>query len=1539
MARMTRVAVGMLRVFGVVLLLAFGIAVSAVLHVDAPPARRLAAETINGLLEDTFRGRLVIERIGRLGPGGVSGVALRIFDADGREVLFASGVGARLDLLGLLEGLRGGRLRVHLPSAVIAYSEVRLIADAEGVPTLAGAFQPREIEDEDPASPDVGPEIAVELRHAHIERAWVHGDVLPTGPLDADVRDLVGRLDFTRDGLGLVLEDAFVQVRQMPHGADPRGRFRGRLATHPEEGITAVRAAFDGFVGSAPLVLRGGLEGEALAVTAEVGDTSPEDLRAMLPGVPVHAPVSARLQAEGTLEDLDVSARARLGDGTLTVRGRARLADPIGFQVQLRIQEMTLTAIAPDAPDGRIDLRAHASLALPEGEEPVGQLDATVAEVVLGGVTVPASRWTASLRDGVLEGRTTASVPGASIRVTYRLAGDASPSEPGTLGFSAHVDLEDPAVLERFGVPVRAQGTLAAQGRLELDPIGLHAEGEVRLRDVAHEAARSAAVAGTFAITGPWDRPVAHASVVARDVDLLGSRYARVRAHAGGSTDGLDAGVELVGAREHVRAAAWISFDAGVVMDRPAVSIVRNGVRVDARAARVAVSDEGQRVEGLVVRGVGAGVEADVHRRGAWWSVQARAEDLDLERLAQFAGVPTVRGGWADIRADVTLDGALGGSLRVRASDVRVLGLPPAEIDGEFFAEQERVAGWLYASAGHEAVARVVIEDGRLPGADPSRATGALHLDVSAALSVLDALPAAWMPVTRSRGLVTANARVARERPGSLPDVDAYMSLEGLDVRWDEPPAGAELKPWVVWATRGEVDARLRARFEGADGRTRLNVQIHDPAGKLVDAAAVATLPMRRILARRSDVLDAVKDAPWFARFAVPPRSLDALPDPVRPAGLVGSAGVVVSASGTLEAPEVHAQIHVDGLAATAAEPRRPIDLVARATYAGAQGNLEVEGLRAGQSVLSARSEVHIDVPATLFSDRPPSWTASARATLDDFPLDVASWLSDVGLAGRATGEVELTGLHEDAELYGTLRVDGLRVGTAAVEAVSTRFAVRDGRLGGDVFIDQRDGSARAHVEMPVTWGDQTAPTLVEGGAPRAELRARNLDVSALGALAGDIVSRLEGRLDAHVEIGAEDSRDLVRGWGELSEGIVQMPAIGQEFRQIEARVLVNGSRVELEHLRARGITGSVSATGTAVLDGYVPRSLHLQASIPRRSEIPVTLEGVTVGRAWGRVNVDVELPEGDRGMQVDVAVPTLHVELPETSQRNVQALDDAPHVRIGVQHPSGRFEPLPVQLVEDDDEPEEEAAPMVVNIELGREVWVRQGTRLRVRLTGAPTFVSHNDGEMTGQIEITEGFIDVIGKRFEVDEGVVTFTGDPANPTLVVRARWESPEGVAIVASFTGTAQDGNLALASEPPYTESEILSILIFGTPEGTLAGGPGGEEAGGAVGGAAGVGSGIATAGLNRALSDLSDLEITTRVDTSDPAGPRPGVAVQVTRRLAAEISYNFAAGSVITRTPDRALLTLMLRLPRRWSVETTLGDAGTSILDLVWRHRY
>ncbi|HTM45495.1 MAG TPA: translocation/assembly module TamB domain-containing protein, partial [Polyangiaceae bacterium] len=155
------------------------------------------------------------------------------------------------------------------------------------------------------------------------------------------------------------------------------------------------------------------------------------------------------------------------------------------------------------------------------------------------------------------------------------------------------------------------------------------------------------------------------------------------------------------------------------------------------------------------------------------------------------------------------------------------------------------------------------------------------------------------------------------------------------------------------------------------------------------------------------------------------------------------------------------------------------------------------------------------------------------------------------------------------------------------------------------------------------------------------------------------------------------------------------------------------------------------------------------------------------------------------------------------------------------------------------------------------------------------------------------------------------------------------------------GPLKTGKVTLRAEPARTQSEILSLILFGTTDGQAVpvSGPGQQSSDpGASGAALGVGGGIATQGLNRALDDITGLDVTTRVDTTDSANPRPEIEVQIAQDVALSIAHVLGTPSAAEGL-DRNLLTLDWRFLRNWSLETTFGDQGSVVMDTIWQLRY
>jgi len=208
----------------------------------------------------------------------------------------------------------------------------------------------------------------------------------------------------------------------------------------------------------------------------------------------------------------------------------------------------------------------------------------------------------------------------------------------------------------------------------------------------------------------------------------------------------------------------------------------------------------------------------------------------------------------------------------------------------------------------------------------------------------------------------------------------------------------------------------------------------------------------------------------------------------------------------------------------------------------------------------------------------------------------------------------------------------------------------------------------------------------------------------------------------------------------------------------------------------------------------------------------------------------------------------------------------------------------------------------------------------------------------VSGTVELRSGKVEVFGKQFELEHGTARFSGaDAGNPDVAVTARWDAPDGTRIYADYIGPLRTGVLTMRSEPQRAQNEILSILLTGSSESDT--GPrsmslqdNGAQTAGAV-----LAGGAVTTSLNRVLSSVTPLDITTRV-ASDEQGAIPEVAVQITPSVSAEVSYRTRAPGPGEK-PDRVFVTLDWRFRRNWSVVTTFGDQASSVLDLIWKYRY
>jgi len=92
-------------------------------------------------------------------------------------------------------------------------------------------------------------------------------------------------------------------------------------------------------------------------------------------------------------------------------------------------------------------------------------------------------------------------------------------------------------------------------------------------------------------------------------------------------------------------------------------------------------------------------------------------------------------------------------------------------------------------------------------------------------------------------------------------------------------------------------------------------------------------------------------------------------------------------------------------------------------------------------------------------------------------------------------------------------------------------------------------------------------------------------------------------------------------------------------------------------------------------------------------------------------------------------------------------------------------------------------------------------------------------DLQMFGTINTANGYARPLGKEFKLEEGAVTFIGDPTNPQLMVKTRYKPPQPqqeIVIWYVIEGTVENPKFKYESQPPMELENIISYTLFGQP---------------------------------------------------------------------------------------------------------------------------
>ena len=1539
------------RIVGKTVLSVFGalaaLVVVVVLAANLPFSRRLIAKEVTAALAKVVTGTITIEHVGRIGLTGVGDVSARLTDARGRPVLTASGVKASIRTFTLLRSLLGkSGLDVHIDSVRIGHVDVLLDADQNGNLLLLSALTPSPPPaTAQPAQPSSPSSLRLTIDDARIASTWAHGTPTPGFPVDANLRDLRVDVGLASGRTTVDLRALHVDTRVMPAGANVHADVHGHVELPPAPKKLAANASFDGTVGEIRATAKGSLAGDFVSAHLEA-DAAPESLSRFVPSLRLRKPVRLEVDASGTLPKLHATGAVKSGPARVTLTADGAVDTPLHGHAELDAAHVNLAAVLQGTPETDLNAQIRANASVRKGGELVGSFEVDTRPGRIAAQRIPAVTLKGKL-DGA-KGDVTFDVgePGTKTHVTADL------NLPKLeVGYDVSVSVPDFTRFERLPPGSSGSASIRARGKAYLTTSTFSADVRAEVANVSAGGVRLRKADIGALITGPFSNPDVDATVTGEGLVAAGRAFDRLSISAKGNPGGAGVAATLRGApgTPDVDATTSVTLGSAVGLKDVEARIGKEPERVRVRVDSVRIDGPLVRADGITLDGAGAAVSAAVRVAPGALDVRAISAGVDVGKVARAFGQGARR-----INGKLALDV----DLKARANTAR--GKVGVELtDGEYESvsgialrvatsvDGKRFTGQVNAKieGGHIDVDAEDLTLGGSPFSPRAWAHAFGHVKIYSNVDlarIAKVLPTSMLPFDDMAGQVTLSGELTRGASDDSPETTWTVHTDGFRASAksaDQPSHdGTKVRAPPSWHTAGiDVDGSLAITRER--GHTTVGAQFRDASGALAELDATAELPYLEVVSDPDASVKTLTNVPFHVRLTMPRRRISKLPPMLATAGVDGDVELTLEASETAREPRVDVKALLHQVQARGRRKAVPIDVRIEGKYGDGLGRLDLNVDSTARDAVVIKSELRAKVSDFLDQETGKvPWDATVSGKFDAFPLDVLSLAGSRRIRGRLSGELDAgTGTRTPPHASAKLNIDDLGMGRATGTAARATLSadVNDRTLTAKVRFDQKDGFAGASASSGIAWSGPLAPRFEpSNGAAKAEATASHFRLQVLQPFVQGILSDLDGRLDAnaHLEATAVHGAPKLDGSVVLDQASFELAAMGQEFHDVHAKIVLNqDGTLRADDVRAEGLTGSVKANGVATLDGLDLKRATLNANVPGGDPFPVTVQGQTIARASGNFKIEAVPSPQKKEIAVTVTVPKAKVEMFDKPTHELQPLDHDEHIRIGYHRTPDEFVVVPLERPAGSDS-SEPPTTIVAAVKLG-DVEISRGSDLRVRLEGQPKITLAETTAISGEIHLKSGFIYVQGKKFEIENGTIAFIGEPDNPNVVVTAGWTAPEGTRVYADFVGPLKTGKVTLRSEPAHNKNEILSLILFGTTDGQGTSSGSSPETT-----AASVAGGVATQGLNKALDDMTGLDITTRIDTSDSANPRPELEVRVARDVTVAISHVLGVPAPGTN-PDLNYATIDWRFLRNWSIDTTVGDLGSSLLDLIWQYRY
>jgi translocation and assembly module TamB len=523
--------------------------------------------------------------------------------------------------------------------------------------------------------------------------------------------------------------------------------------------------------------------------------------------------------------------------------------------------------------------------------------------------------------------------------------------------------------------------------------------------------------------------------------------------------------------------------------------------------------------------------------------------------------------------------------------------------------------------------------------------------------------------------------------------------------------------------------------------------------------------------------------------------------------------------------------------------------------------------------------------------------------------LDLASveqlLLQNRGLAGRLNANATITGSTKNPIVDGHVEIRDGGFQNYRYQSLVAEADYQGTRIELDATLQQSPTEAitvRGTIPMSL-FSRSKAGHVAATGADRLDVRIESTDLG-LGFIQGltTAVTNVQGTIKADVRLTGSGEDPHAEGYVDIKGGAFDVPLGGTRYVGLDTRIDLEPDIVRIqkfqitdEHKQPMTVSGQLAVHERKV--GAVDISIQSDnfeivdnslGDVGVDTELKITGE-LRRPKVEGQVRIEAGRLEVDQLIQMfrdpyeTSAMPTV-----VSAERQVQEAGSAEQAtrQALTRAQSGAADPAVAETPGESAQPPSAFAPVELDVRLvipdnlvlrGKDLRPGGPTAaalgdLNITLGGDVQVRKEADGPvtLTGVVNTVRGTYQFQGRRFDLQrDGTLRLDGEAEiNPSLDITATRQIPNsGVEARIHVTGTLKKPELALSSNPPLEESDVLAMIVFNRPVNELGTG----ERASLAATAGGIATGFLAAPLGESIGralDVDLFEITTTTDTGE-----------------------------------------------------------------------